>query len=70
VQGDGRRRASRCVNSFFRIGSRVFGLAFIAIGVALLVVTTIHGGGVVGFLLGVLFIAAGAGRLYLLRRGT
>jgi hypothetical protein len=58
------------VNSFFRVGTTVFGLAFIAIGVALLVVTTIHGGGVVGFLLGALFIAAGAGRLYLLRRGT
>jgi hypothetical protein len=45
-----------------------FGLAFVAIGVAIIVVTTIHGGGVVGYLLGPLFIAAGAGRLYLLRR--
>jgi hypothetical protein len=58
------------VKSFYRAGTAVFGLAFIAIGIALLVVTASHGGGVVGFLLGVLFIAAGAGRLYLLTRGT
>ena len=58
------------MNAFFRASSTLFGLAFVAIGVALLVVTTIHGGGIVGFLLGALFIAAGAGRLYLLRRGT
>jgi len=57
------------VNAFYRTGVAVFGLAFVAIGVALLVITSIHGGGVVGFLLGALFIAAGSGRLYLLRRG-
>jgi hypothetical protein len=58
------------VNTFYRAGVTIFSVAFIGIGVALLVVTTIHGGGAVGFLLGALFIAAGAGRLYLLRRGT
>jgi len=57
------------VNAFLRAGTIAFGLAFVAIGVALLVVTTVNGGGVVGYLLGVMFIAAGAGRLYLLRRG-
>jgi hypothetical protein len=57
------------VNTFYRSGVAVFSLAFIAIGVALLVVTALHGGGVVGFLLGALFVAAGSGRLYLLRRG-
>jgi hypothetical protein len=57
------------VNTLYRVGVTVFGLAFVAIGFALLVVTALHGGGVVGFLLGALFIAAGAGRLYLLRRG-
>jgi hypothetical protein len=51
-----------------RAAVSAFGVAFVAIGLAMLVVTTIHGGGVVGYLLGVLFIAAGAGRLYLLRR--
>ena len=44
-----------------------FGVVFVGIGIALLVVTTIHGGAVLGYLLGVLFIALGLGRLYLLR---
>ena len=52
----------------YRGAVSVFAVAFVAVGVAMLVVTTIHGGGVVGYLLGVLFIAAGSGRLYLLRR--
>jgi hypothetical protein len=72
--GGGEDRALFCrvgsVNAFFRAGTTVFGLAFVAIGVALLVVTTLHGGGAVGFLLGFLFVAAGVGRLYLLRRGS
>jgi hypothetical protein len=57
------------VNRLHRIGTTVFGVAFIGIGAAMLVVTAIHGGGVFGFLIGALFVAAGAGRLYLLRRG-
>ena len=57
------------MNTFYRTGIAIFALAFMLIGVALLVVTSIHGGGAVGFLLGALFIAAGSGRLYLLRRG-
>jgi hypothetical protein len=57
------------VNRVHRIGTTVFGVAFIGIGAAILVVTAIHGGGVFGFLIGALFVAAGAGRLYLLRRG-
>jgi hypothetical protein len=44
-----------------------FGLVAIAIGVALIVRTIANGGGV-GILIGLLFIALGAGRLYLLRR--
>ena len=39
----------------------------VVLGVVMFVVTAWHGGGV-GLLLGVLFVAAGAGRLYLLRR--
>jgi hypothetical protein len=39
----------------------------VALGAVMLVVTLWHGGGV-GVVLGVLFIAAGAGRLFLLRR--
>ena len=43
----------------------VFSLAFIAIGVALLVVTAVNGGGAVGFVLGGLFIALGVARIQL-----
>jgi hypothetical protein len=53
----------------YRIAVVVFATAFVAIGVALLVRTALEGGGVVGFLLGGLFVALGAGRLTLeLRR--
>jgi hypothetical protein len=45
-----------------------FSVAFVAIGFALLVRTAAEGGGVVGFILGGLFIALGAGRLTLERR--
>jgi hypothetical protein len=44
-------------------------LLFVGIGIALLAVTAAHGGGVVGFLLGGMFIALGIGRLTLLRKG-
>jgi hypothetical protein len=42
--------------------------AIVALGVAMIAVTAANGGGQLGFLLGALFIAAGAGRLYLLRK--
>jgi hypothetical protein len=44
----------------------VFAAVFVGLGIALLVQTARSGGGV-GYLLGVLFIGLGAGRLYLLR---
>jgi hypothetical protein len=47
----------------YSIAVVVFAIAFIVIGFALLVRTAIEGGGVVGFVLGGLFIALGAGRL-------
>jgi hypothetical protein len=53
--------------SFYRSSIAVFGVLFVGIGIALLVVTVIHGGGAVGYLIGVLFVALGLGRLYLLR---
>jgi hypothetical protein len=37
------------------------------LGAAMLVVTAVRGGGI-GFVIGALFLAAGGGRLYLLRR--
>ena len=53
-----------------RAVTRAFSLAMVAIGVALIVRTIAAGGGAVAFgiFLGVLFVAAGVGRLYLLRR--
>jgi hypothetical protein len=45
----------------------LFACVFVAIGVALFVETALAGGGV-GYLLGVLFVALGLGRLHLARR--
>ena len=45
-----------------------FSVAFVGIGIALLVATAAQGGGIVGFLLGGLFVALGVGRLSLERR--
>lgn len=53
--------------NFYRQGIAVFGLVFVGIGIALVIVTAAHGGGAVGYLIGVLFVALGIGRLYLLR---
>ena len=47
----------------------VLALVFVGIGVALLAVTAANGGGVLGFVLGALFIALGVGRITLLRNG-
>jgi hypothetical protein len=49
----------------------VFSILMIVIGIAVLARTIAAGGGVAstGVLLGVLFLAAGAGRLYLQSRG-
>lgn len=55
----------------YRSAVAVLALMFVGIGVALLAVTAANGGGVLGFLLGGLFVALGVGRLKLLRkRGT
>jgi hypothetical protein len=51
----------------YRSLTRVTAFLMIGLGVAMLVVTLAHGAGV-GLLLGALFVAAGAARLYLLRR--
>jgi hypothetical protein len=51
----------------YRSAVTVFGLIFIGIGLAMLVVTTVRGGAAFGYIVGVLFIALGVGRLYLLR---
>jgi len=43
-------------------------MLFMGIGIALVVVTAVHGGAGFGYLMGVLFFALGVGRLYLVRR--
>jgi hypothetical protein len=53
----------------YRASVAVLAVLFVAIGVALLAVTAAHGGGVLGFVLGGLFVALGVGRLTLLLRG-
>jgi hypothetical protein len=45
-----------------------FSIAFVAIGLALLAVTSARGGGVVGYLMGGLFVALGVGRFTLERK--
>jgi hypothetical protein len=46
----------------------VFSVLFVAIGIALLVRTAAAGGGVVGYVLGALFIVLGVSRFTLERR--
>lgn len=52
----------------YRFAVAAFALVFVGIGIALLVATAAAGGGLVGFLLGGLFVALGAGRLTMLRQ--
>jgi multisubunit Na+/H+ antiporter MnhB subunit len=54
-----------------RSGTRLLSLAMIGIGVALVVRTLAAGGGglALGIVLGILFVVAGAARLYLQARG-
>jgi uncharacterized membrane protein len=53
--------------SFHRRAVYVFGALAIVLGIALLVETAALGGGALGFALGLLFVALGVGRIYLLR---
>ena len=48
--------------------SIVFCVVVICIGLALLVVTAVHGGGVIGFVSGGLFVLLGVARLTLERK--
>ncbi|MBA2462354.1 MAG: hypothetical protein H0V45_11410 [Actinobacteria bacterium] len=54
---------------YYRGAVIVLGLLFVGVGVAMLAVTAAAGGGLLGFLLGGLFVALGIGRLTLLRKG-
>jgi len=56
---------------WYRRSIYAFSGIFVLIGLALLVVTAIHGGGLIASLLGALFVALGVGRIQLERkRGT
>jgi hypothetical protein len=55
---------------WYRRAVVAFSAAFVLIGIALLVVTAANGGGVVGFVLGGLFIALGVARLTVERART
>ena len=52
----------------YSIAVLVFAAIFVAIGVALLVRTTAAGGGVIGYVLGALFIVLGVARFTLERK--
>jgi hypothetical protein len=53
----------------YRTATLFFAALTIALGVALVVATLAQGSGGIGLLLGLLFVAAGAGRLYIARGG-
>jgi hypothetical protein len=52
----------------YSVAVLVFSLLFVAIGVALLVRTAAAGGGVVGYVLGALFVVLGVARFTLERK--
>jgi len=56
------------MSGFYRRSILAFGLLSIALGIALLAETVAEGGGTTGYVLGVLFLALGVGRLFILRR--
>lgn len=53
---------------WYRRAILVFSGCFVLIGLALLVATAVNGGGLVGFVLGGLFVALGVGRIQLERK--
>jgi hypothetical protein len=55
--------------NFYRYGIALFAVVFVGMGIALLAVTAARGGAAFGYLMGLLFVALGVGRLYLLRSG-
>jgi hypothetical protein len=55
------------MRSGYRGATALFGIVSIGIGIAILVQTARLGGGL-GYVIGLLFVALGAGRLYLLWR--
>ena len=56
------------MNSAYRSLVMLFAFVFMGIGIALVIVTAVHGGATFGYLMGALFFGLGVGRLYLVRR--
>ena len=52
----------------YRSLSLALSVTLIGLGIAMVAVTVARGGGSLGYLLGPMFVAAGAGRIYVLRR--
>jgi hypothetical protein len=54
-----------------RVATAVFSTAMVVLGVAMIVSTAVRGGGAlaIGLILGVLFVLAGGGRLWIAWRG-
>jgi hypothetical protein len=52
----------------YRRFALVMAVTIVVLGFALLVQTARQGGGTAGFVIGAMFVALGAGRLYLLRK--
>ena len=65
--GGSRRRRGARVSSSYRGLVMLMAVLMIGLGVSMLAFTLARGGGV-GVVLGSLFVVAGAGRLYLLRK--
>lgn len=61
----------RSAGEGYQLATRIFSVTIIGFGLAILVVTLARGGGptAVGILFGLVFVAMGAGRLYLSLRG-
>lgn len=53
---------------WYRRAVLVFSVVFVLLGVALLIVTAVNGGGLLGFVLGGLFLALGVARIQLERK--
>lgn len=58
------------MSAVYRRGVLVFGILAVVLGFAILVRTTTEGGGTLGYVVGALFIALGAARLYILKKTT
>ena len=68
LPGHGRHAAGARRMRFYKRSVHAFGFIAIGLGLAILIETAAEGGGSTGFLLGVLFVGLGCGRLYLARR--